>query len=98
MDNFLFSIFPNETFIDLVLYQYGWEQCKPSHSFGPVAKTHYLFHYVISGTGVLTANDTHGHSHTYQVKSGQGFMLFPDQVLIPICPGNMSGSNLTASG
>ena len=80
MDNFLFSIFPNETFIDLVLYQYGWEQCKPSHSFGPVAKTHYLFHYVISGTGVLTANDTHGHSHTYQVKSGQGFMLFPDQV------------------
>lgn len=40
MSNVLYSIFPSENFIDLGLYQYGWEQCDPgtflssSHSFG----------------------------------------------------------------
>ena len=55
MDNYLFSVFPLENFIDLALYQSGWEQCFPAHTFGPVAKDHYLFHYVISGTGVFSA-------------------------------------------
>lgn len=80
MDNYLFSVFPNENFIDLALYQYGWEQCAPAHTFGPVAKDHYLFHYVISGTGVLSAQDKKGKSHEYHIKSGEGFMLFPQQV------------------
>lgn len=34
MDNFSFSIFPNENFVDLTMYQYGWEQCEPLHSYG----------------------------------------------------------------
>lgn len=80
MQNWIFSIFPNETFVDLGLYQFGWEKCAPSHSYGPAARTHYLFHYVISGTGELKADDTSGNTHTYQIKSGQGFMIFPDQV------------------
>ena len=80
MDNYLFSVFPNENFIDLALYQYGWEQCAPAHTFGPVAKDHYLFHYVISGTGVLSAQNKNGKSHEYHIKSGEGFMLFPQQV------------------
>ena len=33
MENWIFSIFPNETFVDLGLYQFGWEKCNPSHSF-----------------------------------------------------------------
>ena len=53
MSNLLFSVFPNENFVDIGLYQYGWEQCEPSHSFGPAARNHYIFHYVISGTGTL---------------------------------------------
>lgn len=76
----IFSVFPNENFVDLGLYQYGWEQCRPSHTFGPAARTHYLFHYVISGTGTLMADDAGGHTNTYQIKSGQGFMLFPGQI------------------
>lgn len=80
MQNWIFSIFPNETFIDLNLYQFGWERCNPSHSFGPATRTHYLFHYVISGTGVLRAEDSKGETHTYQIKSGEGFMIFPDQI------------------
>ncbi len=56
----LFSVFPNENFVDIGLYQYGWEQCAPAHSFGPAARNHYIFHYVISGTGTLMADDSAG--------------------------------------
>lgn len=80
MQNYLFSIFPNENFVDLGLYQYGWEQCEPAHSFGPAARNHYLFHYVISGAGELMAGDSKGVTRTYHIKSGQGFMLFPGQI------------------
>ena len=51
MDEYSFSLFPNENFMDLRLYQYGWEQCAPLHSFGPFVRNHYLFHYVISEIG-----------------------------------------------
>ena len=60
MDDFSFSIFPNENFLDLRLYQYGWEQCAPLHSFGPFVRNHYLFHYVLSGRGQLDAADENG--------------------------------------
>lgn len=80
MSDFLFSVFPNENFVDLGLYQYGWENCTPAHSFGPAARNHYLFHYVISGSGQLMAHNARGVSQTFQIKSGQGFMLFPDQI------------------
>lgn len=80
MKDLLFSIFPNENFVDLNLYQFGWERCAPSHSFGPAARTHFLFHYVISGTGTLYADDSSGNTKTYQVKSKQGFMIFPQQI------------------
>lgn len=80
MNELVFSVFPNENFIDLGLYQFGWEQCKPSHSFGPAARNHYLFHYVFSGTGKLMAQDAHGNTQTYNIKSGQGFMIFPGQI------------------
>lgn len=80
MNNLLFSVFPNKNFIDLSLYQFGWERCEPSHTFGPAARIHYLFHYIISGTGTLYADDSFGNTHTYSVKSGQGFMIFPNQI------------------
>lgn len=80
MSEVIFSVFPNETFMDLGLYQFGWEQCDPSHSFGPAARNHYLFHYCISGTGTLIADNTKGEAITYHIKSGQGFLLFPNQI------------------
>ncbi len=80
MSEVIFSVFPSENFIDLGLYQFGWEQCDPSHSFGPAARNHYLFHLCLSGTGKLIADNGRGEDVEYQVKSGQGFMLFPNQV------------------
>ncbi|MDD6036677.1 MAG: AraC family transcriptional regulator [Lachnospiraceae bacterium] len=80
MSNILFNIFPNENFIDLGMYQYGYEQCEPGHSFGPTMRNHYLFHYIISGTGTLMAENAKGETQTYSIKSGQGFLIFPGQI------------------
>ena len=80
MSNTFFHIFPNENFIDLGMYQYGYEQCDSGHSFGPVARNHYLFHYIISGTGTLMADNAKGETQTYSIKSGQGFLIFPGQI------------------
>ncbi len=80
MSEVIFSVFPSENFIDMGLYQFGWEHCDPSHSFGPAARNHYLFHYCLSGTGVLLAQNSRGDSISYQVRSGEGFMLFPHQI------------------
>ena len=80
MSDLKFSIFPNENFVDLSLYQFGYEKTDPSHSFGPATRNHYLFHYILSGTGTLLADDSKGNTKTYHIKSGQGFMIFPDQI------------------
>lgn len=80
MGNVFFNIFPNENFIDLGMFQCGREACTPCHSFGPVTRNHYLFHYVLSGTGTLMADDAKGITQTYPVKSGQGFLIFPGQI------------------
>ena len=78
-DATLFHFFQNQYFIDLCLYQYGYEQCTPLSSFGPFIRNHYLFHYVISGSGTLVATDSTGTDQTYHIRSGQGFMIFPGQ-------------------
>lgn len=80
MSNTFFHIFPNENFIDLSMYQYGYEKCEPGHSFGPITRNHYLFHYIISGTGTLMADNAKGETQTYSIKSGQGFLIFPGQI------------------
>ena len=80
MQNLIFSIFPNQNFVDLGLFQFGWERCTPAHSFGPAARNHYLFHYILSGTGTLMADDSKGVTQTYSIKSMQGFMIFPNQI------------------
>lgn len=79
MDEFSFSIFPNENFLDFRLYQYGWEQCAPLHSFGPFVRNHYLFHYILSGHGRLDAANQSGTVQHYSLGPGQGFLIFPGQ-------------------
>lgn len=80
MEAYSFSVFPNENFLDLRLYQYGWEQCAPLHSFGPYVRNHYLFHYVISGRGRLDSTDEDGARRIWDLGPDQGFMIFPGQV------------------
>lgn len=80
MSNLSYHVFPNETFVDLGIYQYGWERCDSLHSYGPYIRNHYLFHYVISGMGKLLSNDAKGIEHSYEIKSGQGFLICPKQI------------------
>lgn len=69
-----------ENFIDLSLYQFGKEKTDPSHLYGPAARNHYLFHYILSGSGTLFAEDEDKVTREYHIKSGQGFMIFPGQI------------------
>lgn len=81
MNNYSFSIFPNENFLDMTIYQYGWEQCSPLHSFGPFVRNHYLFHYVLSGTGRLLPVAVDDNSEKqYCLGPGQGFLITPGEI------------------
>ncbi|HEM4173110.1 TPA: AraC family ligand binding domain-containing protein, partial [Streptococcus suis] len=48
-----FYVFNNRSYVDFYPIQFGMEACKPLHSFGPTMKQHYLFHYIISGSGTF---------------------------------------------
>lgn len=80
MDDLSFSVSPNEELLDLRLFQCGWEQCTPLHSFGPFVRNHYLFHYVISGRGFLDSNAAKGTAQRYDLEPGQGFLISPGQI------------------
>lgn len=79
MENLLFQVFSDDRFMDLTLYQYGYEKCLPLHSYGPAVRNHYLFHYVISGKGVLSV-DKNTFSKEYKLHGGMGFLIEPGQI------------------
>lgn len=62
--NDIFHVFQNQNFIDLCMYQFGYAQNDSLASFGPHIRSHYLFHFVISGKGKLQATDSTGVDHT----------------------------------
>lgn len=72
-----YHVFQDERFVDLNLYQCGWEQTDPLHTWGPYVRNHYLFHYVISGQGLLQAN-----GKAYPITAGHGFLIEPGHVTI----------------
>lgn len=77
MANTLFSIFQDERFMDLTLYQCGYEKCAPLHSFGPYVRNHYLLHYIISGKGTLHSDDASHNTTVYHLNAGSGFLIEP---------------------
>jgi AraC-like DNA-binding protein len=70
-----FYVFADERFVDLNLYQFGWEQTEPLHAWGPYIRNHYLFHYVIAGKGVLLSQEKE-----YAITAGHGFLIEPDKI------------------
>lgn len=76
-----FHVFSDTRFLDLAAYQYGSEQCKPLHSFGPAIRNHYLFHYVLSGQGTLeVVLNSDEKAVSYRVQAGQGFLIEPEYI------------------
>jgi AraC-like DNA-binding protein len=62
------------------MYQFGSHECDPFYTVGPYARNLYLFHYVHSGKGELTYEDSHGNSIKHEIEAGQGFMICPKTV------------------
>ena len=75
-----FSTFPHGHYVDLMPFQYGREACEPGHAFGPARRSHYLFHYIISGRGLLMTTDENGVKSDHRLSEGEGFLIFPNQV------------------
>ncbi len=76
----LYTIFPNEYYMDIMLYQHGFERCVPGYSFGPAVRSHYLFHFVYEGSGTLYATSRDGMQHSYHIEKNQGFLISPKQI------------------
>lgn len=80
MENSLYHVFSNDRFMDLTLYQYGYEKCRPLHSYGPYIRNHFLFHYVISGKGTLYVDNGEKGISEYHLHEGMGFLIEPEQI------------------
>lgn len=65
----------NRDGFDLVVYQCGMEKCKPSHSFGPAVRDHFLIHFIVKGSGKFYVN-----GKSYNIEENQGFLICPNVV------------------
>lgn len=73
MQNYIFS---NDFYknIDLMVYTSGHEKCEPSHSYGPVVRTSYMFHYIHKGKGIYQCR-----GKTFHLKAGDMFLMIPQE-------------------
>lgn len=62
----------DQHFADLNPVQFGFEDCLPSHYYGPAVRTHWLLHYVISGEGRFIRE-----GETHRVGAGDIFVIPP---------------------
>ena len=69
-----FYVFNNRSYMDFYPIQFGMEECLSLHSFGPTSKQHYLFHYIISGSGHFY--DTKG-QRVHRLNAGHFICFFP---------------------
>ncbi len=61
--------------MELSMYEYGSERCKPGKSFGPWQRYYYMMHYIHSGKGIFKYNNK-----IYHIEGGQAFVIYPDVV------------------
>jgi len=57
------------------VYFCGREKCEAGHAFGPMMRTQYVLHYVVSGKGIFRTKNT-----VHHLTAGQAFLITPDQV------------------
>jgi len=52
--------------------QFGYQDCPPSHGFGPAVRTYWLLHFVVSGCGKFCIN-----GKEYRLGAGEMFTIPP---------------------
>ena len=62
----------NENYRDISPMQFGYEDCKPSHFYGPAVREYWLLHYVVSGKGIFERDGV-----VHHVGAGQIFVIPP---------------------
>ncbi|SFE94834.1 AraC family transcriptional regulator [Trichococcus pasteurii] len=63
-------------FSDFYFFNVGYEKCQSSHRFGPSLRDNYIVHFVISGKGRYTVNDT-----THYLGAGDFFLIRPNELV-----------------
>lgn len=61
--------------VELDMYHCGIEDCKPSHSYGPAIRDHFLIHYIFSGKGIFQVRD-----RVYHLSKNQAFLICPNEI------------------
>ncbi len=74
--NFIDVFFKEYYFTDFYCFNIGYEKCVSKHRFGPSLKGNYLIHYIVSGKGCYTVNQT-----TYHLSQGDFFLIKPNEVV-----------------
>ncbi|OUL07620.1 hypothetical protein B0533_12745 [Sedimentibacter sp. SX930] len=63
-------------FSDFYFFNVGYEKCQSGHRFGPSLRDNYIVHFVISGKGRYTVNDT-----THHLGAGDFFLIRPNELV-----------------
>ncbi len=58
--------------VSLSVYNVGYQQCEPSHQWGPGVRDHFLIHHVVSGKGYYKVGDK-----VYTLTTGDSFLVYP---------------------
>lgn len=59
---------------DGLIYNNGYEECEPGHSFGPAVRKSYMIHYITSGKGIFKCE-----GKEYHLEKGDAFFIKPGQ-------------------
>lgn len=57
---------------DVMVYTQGYEECDPSHSYGPAVRKSYMVHYITQGKGIFVVD-----GKTYNLSRGDLFFIEP---------------------
>lgn len=66
------EIIINEDYVGINPCSFGYQDCTACHSYGPAVRTHWLLHYVVSGTGIFRRE-----GQEYSLRAGDVFVIPP---------------------
>ncbi len=55
---------------NFMIYQIGYEACRPDHSFGPCIRDFYVLHFIVSGRGYFKVKGS-----VFELKKGDCFIV-----------------------